>query len=256
MLQQLSKDFEKSHPGREDQLVFKDFNSLVGTVPRAPPRAAAGRDRGEPGLPDRCPAREGEADPPAHEVRQEVRLGQALRAVDLGMFRWTPDGKSFGKGPVWGIAQTGQNVVAFNKRKLRELGFNPNKMPQTFGVRPAPRPAAGEAARRRARDRARQQGGVRVHPPLRRHPGRLRQGADGPQLDLPRARLAVRHPGRSRRWASSSNGARQATSTSTTTRSATTPPQPSSRRARASSGSAETGTRRSSRPASAPRTSA
>ena len=30
-----------------------------------------------------------------------------------GMFRWTPDGKSFGKGPVWGIAQTGQNVVAF-----------------------------------------------------------------------------------------------------------------------------------------------
>ena len=49
------------------------------------------------------------------------------------MFRWTPDGKSFGKGPVWGIAQTGQNVVAFyNKRKLRQLGFNPNKMPQTF----------------------------------------------------------------------------------------------------------------------------
>ena len=50
-----------------------------------------------------------------------------------GMFRWTPDGKSFGKGPIWGIAQTGQNVVVFyNKTKLRSLGFNPNKMPTTF----------------------------------------------------------------------------------------------------------------------------
>jgi len=49
------------------------------------------------------------------------------------MFRWTPDGKSYGKGPIWGIAQTGQDVVAFyNKAKLRAAGFNPDKLPQTF----------------------------------------------------------------------------------------------------------------------------
>ena len=35
VLQQLSKDFEKSHPGVKINIVFKDFNSLVGTVPRA-----------------------------------------------------------------------------------------------------------------------------------------------------------------------------------------------------------------------------
>ena len=35
VLKQLSKDFEKSHPGVKINLVFKDFNSLVGTVPRA-----------------------------------------------------------------------------------------------------------------------------------------------------------------------------------------------------------------------------
>ena len=62
------------------------------------------------------------------------------------MFRWTPDGKSFGKGPVWGIAQTGQNVVAFyNKRKLRELGFNPNRMPQTFGGSTGSSPSCGRS---------------------------------------------------------------------------------------------------------------
>src|SRR4030095_9023254 len=50
-----------------------------------------------------------------------------------GMFRWTPDGKSFGKGPIWGIAQTGQNVVAFyNKQKLRQLRLERNRMPRTF----------------------------------------------------------------------------------------------------------------------------
>ena len=35
VLKQLSKEFEQSHPGVKINLVFKDFNSLVGTVPRA-----------------------------------------------------------------------------------------------------------------------------------------------------------------------------------------------------------------------------
>ena len=50
------------------------------------------------------------------------------------MFRWTPDGKSFGKGPVWGIAQTGQNVVAFyNKRKLRSSASTPTRCRRRSG---------------------------------------------------------------------------------------------------------------------------
>ena len=49
------------------------------------------------------------------------------------MFRWTPDGKSFGKGPVWGVSQTGQNVAVFyNKKKLKQAGLNPNAWPKTY----------------------------------------------------------------------------------------------------------------------------
>jgi len=35
VLKKLSKQFEQTHPGVKINLVFKDFNSLVGTVPRA-----------------------------------------------------------------------------------------------------------------------------------------------------------------------------------------------------------------------------
>ena len=49
------------------------------------------------------------------------------------MFRWTDDGRTFGKGPTWGVAQTGQNInVYVNTQKLKQLGFDPSNMPQTF----------------------------------------------------------------------------------------------------------------------------
>ena len=49
------------------------------------------------------------------------------------IFRWTNDGKTFGQGPTWGVAQTGQNVnIYVNAKKLSELGFDPNAMPTTF----------------------------------------------------------------------------------------------------------------------------
>ena len=64
VLEQLSKDFEKSHPGREDQPRLQGLQqprrhgaarARLGQRPR--------RDRGQPGLPDGRAAREGEADP-------------------------------------------------------------------------------------------------------------------------------------------------------------------------------------------------
>ena len=47
------------------------------------------------------------------------------------IFQWTEDGKTFGQGPTWGIAQTGQNVGLYvNKKKLADLG--PDAIPATF----------------------------------------------------------------------------------------------------------------------------
>jgi raffinose/stachyose/melibiose transport system substrate-binding protein len=48
-------------------------------------------------------------------------------------FRWTNDGKTFGKGPLWGVAQFGQSTgVFYNKALLKKYGGDPNNMPKTF----------------------------------------------------------------------------------------------------------------------------
>ena len=134
VLKQLSKEFEASHPGVKINLVFKDFNSLVSTVPRAL-ASGSGPDvtEGNQGYQTDAQLVKAKLIIPLTKYVNKYGWNKLYAPSTWGMFRWTPDGKSFGKGPVWGIAQTGQNVVAFyNKRKLRQLGFNPNRMPQTF----------------------------------------------------------------------------------------------------------------------------
>lgn len=51
----------------------------------------------------------------------------------MAQFRWTPDGQTYGKGPIWGVGQFGQSTgIFYNKTVLKKYGFNPNKMPTTF----------------------------------------------------------------------------------------------------------------------------
>jgi raffinose/stachyose/melibiose transport system substrate-binding protein len=51
----------------------------------------------------------------------------------IAQFRWTPDGQTYGKGPVWGVAQFGQSTgIFYNTTALKKYGFDPNKMPTTF----------------------------------------------------------------------------------------------------------------------------
>jgi raffinose/stachyose/melibiose transport system substrate-binding protein len=134
VLKQLSKQFEASHSGVKINLVFKDFNSLVGTVPRA---LASGSG------PDVTEGNQGyQTDAQLVKAKLIISLEPYIKKYGWdklyspstwGMFRWTPDGKSFGEGPRWGLAQTGQNIVVFyNKAKLRSLGVT--KLPTTFAA--------------------------------------------------------------------------------------------------------------------------
>jgi raffinose/stachyose/melibiose transport system substrate-binding protein len=134
VLKQLSKQFEQSHPGVTINLVFKDFNSLVGTVPRAL-ASGSGPDvtEGNQGYQTDAQLVKAKLILPLNTYIQKYHWMNLYSPATWGMFRWTPDGKSFGKGPIWGLAQTGQNVVVFyNKAKLRSLGVK--SLPTTFAA--------------------------------------------------------------------------------------------------------------------------
>jgi raffinose/stachyose/melibiose transport system substrate-binding protein len=134
VLKQLSKQFEQAHPGVTINLVFKDFNSLVGTVPRAL-ASGSGPDvtEGNQGYQTDAQLVKAKLILPLDKYIKKYHWANLYSPATWGMFRWTPDGKSFGKGPIWGLAQTGQNVVVFyNKAKLRSLGVT--KLPTTFAA--------------------------------------------------------------------------------------------------------------------------
>ncbi len=134
VLKELSSDFTKQYPNVKVTMVFKDFNSLVNIVPRA-----LASDDG----PDITEGNQGyQTDAQLVKAGLIVPLDPYIKAYSWdkwyspstwSIFRWTNDGKTFGQGPTWGVAQTGQNVnIYVNAKKLAELGFDPNAMPTTF----------------------------------------------------------------------------------------------------------------------------
>lgn len=134
VLKELSADFEKQYPNVKITMVFKDFNSLVNIVPRA-----LASDDG----PDITEGNQGyQTDAQLVKAGLILPLDSYIKAYGWdkwyspstwSIFRWTNDGKTFGEGPTWGVAQTGQNVNIYaNTKKLQELGFDPNAMPTTF----------------------------------------------------------------------------------------------------------------------------
>ncbi len=134
VLEQLSKEFEKSHPGVKITIVFKAFTDLVNTVPRAL-ASGSGPDvtEGNQGYQTDAQLVKAKLILPLTPYIKKYGWDKLYSAGTTSMFRWTPDGKTFGKGPVWGIAQTGQNVVVFyNKKKLLAAGINPAKLPTTY----------------------------------------------------------------------------------------------------------------------------
>src|SRR5437762_8683655 len=136
VLKQLSKQFEQSHPGVKINLVFKDFNSLVGTVPRAL-ASGSGPDvtEGNQGYQTDAQLVKAKLILPLDKYIKKYHWDRLYSPSTWGMFRWTADGKSFGKGPIWGIAQTGQHVaVYYNRAKLRSIGINPDGIPTTFAA--------------------------------------------------------------------------------------------------------------------------
>src|SRR5215211_3594269 len=132
-LKALSKSFEEKYPNVTVDISFRDFAAwtkqakLVASSDK-PPDVFGGNQGYQ---------LDGELVKaglilPLTEYAKAYGWTDSYSPETLQQFKWTDDGKTFGEGTLWGVAQTGQSVGVFaNKAKLDAAGVDPASM-KTF----------------------------------------------------------------------------------------------------------------------------
>ena len=195
VIKALAASFSKKYPNVTIKLKFYSFTSYIKIIKlslnssNAPDVA-----EGNQGFQIDSALVKAKLIKPLDSYAKKYGWDKQFSAGTAQQFRWTPDGNTFGKGNLWGVAQFGQSTgVFYNKALLKKYGGDPNNMPKTFADF---RDAAGEAARERAIERAdhqpRQQGWLRGAARVRHGAGRVRQRPVHAQLDLPRPQQRLR----------------------------------------------------------------
>jgi raffinose/stachyose/melibiose transport system substrate-binding protein len=132
-LKALSKSFEQKYPNVTVKLTFRDFSSWIKQA-----KLVASSDK----PPDVFSGNQGyQLDgelvkagliKPLDEYAKAYGWDKSYTPETLQQFKWTDDGKTFGEGTLWGVAQTGQSVGVFaNKKKLAAAGVDPASL-KTF----------------------------------------------------------------------------------------------------------------------------
>jgi len=129
----LTKQFEEKYPNVTVKVSYRDFPSWIKQV-----KLAAASDS----PPDVFAGNQGyQVDGELVKAGLILPLDQYAKAYGwtdsftpetLQQFEWSDDGKTFGEGTLWGVAQTGQSTGVFaNLAKLREAGIDPASL-KTF----------------------------------------------------------------------------------------------------------------------------
>jgi raffinose/stachyose/melibiose transport system substrate-binding protein len=129
----LTKQFEAKYPNVDVKLSFRDFASWIKQVKLVassnnPPDVFAGNQGYQV---------DGELVKaglilPLDKYVKAYGWDKSFSDLALQQFKWSPDGKQFGTGDIYGIAQSGQSVGVFaNLATLREAGVDPASL-QTF----------------------------------------------------------------------------------------------------------------------------
>jgi raffinose/stachyose/melibiose transport system substrate-binding protein len=122
-----SKAFEKKYPNVTVKVSYRDFPSWIKQVKlslasKNPPDVVAGNQGYQV---------DGELVKaglilPLDKYAKAYGWEQSFSPQSLQQFKWSPDGKTFGTGTLYGIAQSGQSTGVFaNKAKLEKAGVDP-----------------------------------------------------------------------------------------------------------------------------------
>ena len=159
------KSFEQKYPNVTVKITFRDFASWIKqaklvAVVRTTRRTSS---RGNQGYQLDGELVKAGLILPLDKYAKAYGWDKSFTPETLQQFEWTDDGKTFGEGTLWGVAQTGQSVGVFaNKKKLAAAGIDPASLKTFDDFDAALAKLRGVAAGRRAGDHARQQGPVRA----------------------------------------------------------------------------------------------
>ena len=134
VIEALAKSFEKKYPNVTIKLKFYDFTSYIKILKlslnssNAPDVA-----EGNQGYGIDSALVKSKLIVPLDKYSAKYGWNKYYTAGTQQQFRWTTDGKTFGKGPLWGVGQFGQSVGVFvNKALLKKYGGDPTNLPKTF----------------------------------------------------------------------------------------------------------------------------
>src|SRR3954469_3618727 len=132
-LKALSKSFEQKYPNVTVKISFRDFTSwtkqakLVVSSNNSPDVFAGNQGYQLDGELVKAGLIK-----PLDEYAKAYGWEKSNTPETLQQFEWTNDGKTFGEGTLWAVAQTGQSVGVFaNKKKLAAAGIDPASL-KTF----------------------------------------------------------------------------------------------------------------------------
>jgi raffinose/stachyose/melibiose transport system substrate-binding protein len=134
VIEALAKSFQAKYPNVTIKLKFYDFNSYIKILKlslnsaNAPDVAEGNQGYGMDALLVKAKLIK-----PLDTFAAKYGWAKYYPPGTAQQFRWTPDGKTFGKGNLWGVGQFGQSVgVFFNKKLLKQYGGDPSNLPKTF----------------------------------------------------------------------------------------------------------------------------
>jgi raffinose/stachyose/melibiose transport system substrate-binding protein len=134
VIEALAKSFQKKYPNVTIKLKFYDFTSYIKILKlslnssNAPDVA-----EGNQGYGIDSALVKSKLIKPLDSYAAKYGWNKYYTPGTQQQFRWTTDGKTFGKGPLWGVGQFGQSVgVFYNKALIKKYGGDPTNMPKTF----------------------------------------------------------------------------------------------------------------------------
>jgi raffinose/stachyose/melibiose transport system substrate-binding protein len=136
VIKTLVAQFEKKYPNVKVNLTFKDFTDYMKVIQlslngnKAPDVSEGNQSYATDALLVKA-----KLIIPLDKYAAQYGWNKLFSPGEEQQFRWSADGKTFGSGNLYGVAEFGQSTGLFyNKAKLKSFGVDPNKLPTTFAA--------------------------------------------------------------------------------------------------------------------------